>query len=236
MADIEYCEACAELGETAPNVVVNGITDTECGNLQENKGLSGESDDCTDLNLLNDCLIGEKVDEVDTQEVCDWRDFTKGVLENLWNVLKAIICAICGLWNAVTELESKVDSYHLTEEDGNVTLVGPDDVSHGTFENSRYQLHTKTYTSSQVSISAGDSRTFTINTPQPSGYADTLVPMAVAGWEIEGTGVTQIAMRYIQLVDRAGTPKVKAVFQNMGNSSASVTFKPEVLWWGRKTD
>ena len=87
MADIDYCEA-----------------DAECVNLFDNKGLSGESDDCTDLNNLNDCLIGSEIDNAEISDVCDWRDYTKGLVTNLWTVLKAIICSICGLWNKVNEI------------------------------------------------------------------------------------------------------------------------------------
>lgn len=108
MADIDYCTACADLQETAPSVVANGIGDTECANLQENKGLSGESDNCTDLNLLNDCLIGSEIEAVETTDVCDWRDYMKGFGQNIWTVLKGIICSVCGLWSKISEISQDI--------------------------------------------------------------------------------------------------------------------------------
>lgn len=109
MADIDYCEACETLREVDPNLVVNGFTDENCENLQENKGLAGDSDNCTDLNLMNDCLIGGSIDEAEITEICDWRDYMSGFVQNLWTMLKALICSICGLWEKLTALEEKVD-------------------------------------------------------------------------------------------------------------------------------
>lgn len=101
------CSACDNLRTEAPNLIVNGLGETECNYLQNNTGLSGRSDDCTDLNLLNDCLIGNMEDEVDAYEVCDWKAFMKNFIPNVWTTLKGIICAICGIW---TKLECVYNS------------------------------------------------------------------------------------------------------------------------------
>lgn len=110
MADIDYCEACETLKEVDANLVVNGFTDENCANLQANTGLAGDSDDCTDLNTMNDCLIGAEVDEAEITDVCNWREYMGGLVQNIWTMNKALICAICGLWNELTSLEQKLDA------------------------------------------------------------------------------------------------------------------------------
>lgn len=107
------CSACDELREKSPNLIVNGLGETECTSLKNNTGLNPSSgnDDCTDLENLNDCLVGNMADEVDAYDVCDWKDFTKKLIENIWTVLKGIICAICGIWVRILNLESRSDSF-----------------------------------------------------------------------------------------------------------------------------
>lgn len=106
------CEACEDIRTTAPNVVVNGLGETECTSLKNNTGLSPSSghDDCTDLNNLNDCLVGNMAQEVDAYEICDWKPFMKKFIPNVWTTLKGIICAICGIWTNITALKSSVDN------------------------------------------------------------------------------------------------------------------------------
>lgn len=111
MAVSKNCSACNKLQEDAPGFVLNGVTSTHCTNLKNNKGFNSGSgnNDCTDLNNANDCLIGNMADEIDAYGVCEWKTFTKNFIENLWNVLKAIICAICGLWTNIDNLWTKVN-------------------------------------------------------------------------------------------------------------------------------
>lgn len=103
MANVN-CGACEDLRQTDPNLIVNGFTETECASLQNDTGLvpSSGHDDCTDLNNLNDCLVGNMENEVEAYDVCDWKSFMKKFIPNVWTTLKAIICAICGLWTRVT--------------------------------------------------------------------------------------------------------------------------------------
>lgn len=103
------CSACEELRQTDPNLIVNGFGETECTSLQNDTGLNPSSgnDDCTDLNNMNDCLVGNMADEVDAYEVCDWKTFMKKFIPNLWTALKGIICAICGLWTSVHTIEAR---------------------------------------------------------------------------------------------------------------------------------
>lgn len=102
MADLN-CSACEEIRKTDPNLIVNGFGDDECYSLQNNTGLvtsSGHSN-FEDLNNLNDCLVGNMAAEVDSYDVCDWKEFMKNFISNVWTTLKAIICAFSGLWTKV---------------------------------------------------------------------------------------------------------------------------------------
>lgn len=102
----QSCSACNDLREYAPEFVVNGVTDNVCQSLQANTGLNPNLDtkhtDCEDLHDVNDCLVGNMDDEVEEFEVCDWKDFMHQFIPNLYETLKAMICAICGLWKAIT--------------------------------------------------------------------------------------------------------------------------------------
>lgn len=94
------CSSCNDLRENAPEFVLNGVTDTVCTSLKNDTGFNPSNDttDCDDLNDANDCLIGNMEDEVEAYDVCDWKEFMKRFIPNVYNVIKAMICAICGLW------------------------------------------------------------------------------------------------------------------------------------------
>lgn len=109
MAEIN-CAACEELRQTSPEFIVNGLTDEICSSLANDTGLSPSDDhnDCTDLHNLNDCLVGNEATEVDAYDVCDWKPFMKQFIPNLWTVLKAIICAICGIWTNIHKIWEEI--------------------------------------------------------------------------------------------------------------------------------
>lgn len=109
MANIN-CSACESLRQTDPNLLVNGLGDSECTSLQNDTGLvpSSGHNDCTDLNDMNDCLVGNMESEVDAYDVCDWKPFMKRFIPNVWTVLKGIICAICGLWTNIHSILSRL--------------------------------------------------------------------------------------------------------------------------------
>ena len=107
MAELN-CAACEDLRQDAPNFVVNGIGDTEVASLKNNTGLNPSSgnDDCTDLNNMNDCLIGNMETEVDAYDVCDWKTFMKQFIPNVWSTFKGVISAICGIWERIISIEA----------------------------------------------------------------------------------------------------------------------------------
>jgi len=109
MANVN-CEACESIRQTDPSLIVNGLTETECASLQNNTGLnpSAGHTDCEDLNNLNDCLVGNMATEVDAYDVCDWKPFMKKFIPNVWTTLKAMICAICGIWTRLSAIPTDI--------------------------------------------------------------------------------------------------------------------------------
>lgn len=105
------CESCEALRQDAPSLICNGFDDTMCSSLMNDTGLNPSSgnDDCTDLNHLNDCLVGNEETELEMYEVCDWKSFMKQFIPNLWTTLKAIICSICGIWTNIHNMWNKIN-------------------------------------------------------------------------------------------------------------------------------
>ena len=99
------CNSCQELRDNAPEFVQNGVTDRVCNSLKNDTGfnpsLSVTRTDCEDLDAANDCLIGELDDQIEAYDVCDWKKFMHKLLPNLYELLKAMICAICGIWTMI---------------------------------------------------------------------------------------------------------------------------------------
>lgn len=110
MATTYSCSACEELRQEVPELICNGFDDEMCSSLSNDSGLSPTSghNDCTDLNNLNDCLVGNEEKEVDLYEVCDWKTFMKQFIGNLWVFNKSVICAICGIWANIHNLWNKI--------------------------------------------------------------------------------------------------------------------------------
>lgn len=111
MANVN-CNACEEIRQDSPNLIVNGLGDTECTSLKNNTGLNPSSgnDDCEDLNNLNDCLVGNMEAEVDAYDVCDWKPFMKKFIPNVWTTIKAVICALCGLWDNMANILTNINN------------------------------------------------------------------------------------------------------------------------------
>ena len=91
------CDSCENLRENNPDFILNGMNEKSCNNLSNNKGLSGKGDNCEDVHDMNDCLVGMMDKEVNAHEACDWKKFMHKFIPNLWSVLEAVICWLCGL-------------------------------------------------------------------------------------------------------------------------------------------
>ena len=120
------CDACNELKEDAPSFVTNGLTKTACTSLKNNTGLvqGNGNNNCTDLDNLNDCIIGSMDKEIELYSSCNWKDFMKKLIPNLWTMFKAFNCSMCGIWTNINKLWCWVE--HLAEPNQSETLA-PDD-------------------------------------------------------------------------------------------------------------
>lgn len=112
MANVN-CNSCRDLEQLAPNMMVNGISSTECNSLKNDTGLkpSAGHTNCTDLDKMNDCLIGYMGEDAEIQDSCNWQDYIQRLIANLWTMFKAFGCSMCGLWANVHSLWTKVNSY-----------------------------------------------------------------------------------------------------------------------------
>lgn len=103
------CRACADIRTIDPSLIINGLGTNECTSLKNNTGIvasSGHNNE-TDLNNLNDCLIGNMVAELEKYDVCDWKSFEENLVPNLWTMNKALICAIAGMQAKINALQNQ---------------------------------------------------------------------------------------------------------------------------------
>ncbi|MCI3860057.1 hypothetical protein V6B05_01265 [Lactococcus garvieae] len=96
------------------NFCFTEITDEICENLHANEGIhpsvTNSNTDCDDLSALNDLGIGDLNNHLIPLDMCDveaWKCWLFSLLSWMWNINKAIICAICGLWDAVVCIDKK---------------------------------------------------------------------------------------------------------------------------------
>lgn len=92
------CDSCTELRERAPEFVMNGVTDNVAASLMNYTGVSFRESNCEDLKDVLDCLIGRKVQEIETMDVCDWKEFMSDLGGNLYETLKAMVWNECSIW------------------------------------------------------------------------------------------------------------------------------------------
>lgn len=104
------CNSCDDLRNTSSSFVVNGVTSAICTSLKNDTGLNPSSghNDCTDLDDVNDCLVGNMAEEVEAYDVCDWKSYMKKFVPNVWTTLKSIICAICGIWTNIHNIITRL--------------------------------------------------------------------------------------------------------------------------------
>lgn len=115
MSNID-CQACSELRDYAPNFVQNGVTGEIALSLSKNTGLNPNltvlHENCEDLTDVNDCLVGRMGQEVEAYESCDWKDYMKKLVPNLYELNKAMIAGDCGQWDRLAELCEKLEMYN----------------------------------------------------------------------------------------------------------------------------
>lgn len=107
------------------------ITNKICESLMNDEGINPSvkhsNSDCDDLSALNDLATGNLHNALMVLNMCDvdeYKCWLDSLLNWQWNVDKAIICAICGIWKIVRCLDEKtqhsVRTVKLWEGDKNV--------------------------------------------------------------------------------------------------------------------
>lgn len=102
------CESCDNLRNHAPEFVQNGVTDNICTSLQNNTGLNPSlsvlHENAEDLHDVNDCTIGRMTQEIDAYDVCDWKEFMKKLVPNIYEHNKAQNCSDKGQWDNIERI------------------------------------------------------------------------------------------------------------------------------------
>lgn len=106
------CSSCNDLKNNSSDFATNGVTTAVCTSLKNDTGFSTSNNhnDCTDLDLANDCLIGNMEAEIEKYDMCDWKEFMQDFISNTHTVLKAMICAICGIWTNIHQLWDEINA------------------------------------------------------------------------------------------------------------------------------
>lgn len=104
MASKDICTVCRELMENNTDFYENGVTTAVCDSLKRNKGLNGKSNNCKDLDLINDCLNWGHLEKIGAYSECEWKEYTGEMLQNLATMNDALICAVCGLQDQINAL------------------------------------------------------------------------------------------------------------------------------------
>ena len=104
------CNSCTDLRSNSADFVSNGVTTAVCTSLKNDTGFNTSSghNDCEDLDLANDCLIGNLEDELERYEICDWKDYMRQLVPNTHEVIKAMICSTCGIWTNIHSIWEEI--------------------------------------------------------------------------------------------------------------------------------
>ncbi|MGM0175682.1 hypothetical protein [Enterococcus sp. DIV0800] len=108
----EKCSSCEKLKKNNLDVVRKGVSDANGANLKNDKGFNGKSTDCSDLHDLNECFIGAKTEGIDGYDECNWKGYLVDFGSNVYEVFRAVIFAICGLWTNVHDLWNEIQKIY----------------------------------------------------------------------------------------------------------------------------
>lgn len=178
------CTSCSELKEVDPSLIINGYVSSEDTSMRNDSGLvaSNGRTDCEDLNLMNDCLIGNELEELKKVGYCDWKDYTESLVGNIWTMFKGFGSAVCGIWTNIHNLWRYARSYRLTKE-GNQIKLTAEDGSHGIVTDSD-TTYTLTKDGNKIKLNGSDGNTYEVTdtdtnttyTISISGHTITLTP------------------------------------------------------------
>ncbi len=205
------------------NFCFNEIDDKACENLGKNKGIhptkANENDSCDDLKALNDLGIASLNNRLIMLDFCNIEDlkcWLFSLLSWIWNINRAIIGTICGLWCTINKMQKAI----LEMAYSNVETVGSYDVldatpelsvsvrKDGTFtyEWSDWNSSTKPWTRLRHGKLNGKID-FTMKTNDEGGldYQIKSVHIGTIDYKTSGNGSLNTEPRYYILVPYGGT-------------------------------
>jgi len=140
VADIDIKTPLETIQNGDDNFCMNGISDELCENLQKDKGIhprtvKNEDDedveqannDCTDLHALNQYYNGDLWNKLKSLDFCNMKELRCWLFElinHYFNLTKGLVCAICGLWSKVHELEANQFQLVSCQETGSGIFEG----------------------------------------------------------------------------------------------------------------
>lgn len=106
----DVCLACQNLEDYAYDFVTKGLDDAMKDSLKHDTGLvkKNNHNDCQDLNDMNDCLVKGMIEKIPSYNDCDLDKALQEMMENMYNLLGAIIAGDCGQWNNIHDLWSEI--------------------------------------------------------------------------------------------------------------------------------
>lgn len=111
ITDKDVCNSCEQLEKYNFDFVQKGITDDMRASLKKDKGLKSSNgfNNCKDLNDMNDCLIGGMVERIPSYNSCDLDSALMESLNNIMQMLDAIIGGDCGQWENIWEIWDEIN-------------------------------------------------------------------------------------------------------------------------------
>lgn len=219
------CSVCEDLKQADPNLVVNGIGTTECASLRNDTGLSPSSghDDCDDLNLLNDCLVGRMDKELNAYNSCDWKEFMHNFIPNVWTAFKALICAICGLWTNVHNIWTSITqiSASITDIYNKIANINTE-ISTMPHEFLHAEVH-------GVVTVPGDNGSDTINIS--ASRSDGFIPIGIVGWNFSNEGSSTGVSKVFPFEAKLQGTDARFQLTNTGSSSCTVRVSAIVIYY-----
>lgn len=186
------------------NFCFTEITDKICESLANDEGIhpsaTNKNNDCDDLTSLNDLATGSLYNTLMTLNMCDvdaYKCWLDSLLSWQWNVDKAIICAICGIWKKIHEFEDIIFSvikFDYTILDPHVKLhLEKGEITNAGFVDARLELEVVTQ------IPAGMYKIAKINEPRacPTGSIINGVVIDSGDYSLYGTAAIRDEFIYI---------------------------------------
>ena len=211
------CNSCSDLQTNAAEFVTSGITTNVCSSLKNNTGLGKKKTNEADMNDANDCLVGRMAQDVNAYEVCDWKEFIKKFIGNIYEVIKGLICWLAGLQNKVDKHDCQIDilangaSFHMDIDDGEVVLGKGVEYVGGDSAEDEFSI---TYIAGGLARGQCQVAFHTESWTDERGTHE-----GNSVWGTTGDTITGNELIYEVRIDRSKYPQIKSLYAGFGQES-----------------